>query len=121
MKKGGLDFQDKGFFDLDFPTDKLTAHNYTFYYDVLLAPYINQRYIKILELGVKKGGSLKMWRELFDESANIYGIDIEQGAPMFEKDAHIKILVLDTKEWTTLRKAFIGIIFAENVFSILKL
>jgi len=34
--------------------------------------------LRILEIGVWKGGSLQLWRKLFGESAIIYGIDIDE-------------------------------------------
>jgi glycosyltransferase involved in cell wall biosynthesis len=52
-------------------TDKYYKHNYTYLYD---------RYIKkpkkILEIGVKHGASLDMWRRAFPK-AKIFGIDIK--------------------------------------------
>lgn len=34
--------------------------------------------LRILEIGVWKGGSLQLWRKFFGESAIIYGIDIDE-------------------------------------------
>jgi hypothetical protein len=36
--------------------------------------------LKILEIGVWKGGSLQLWRSYFGEEAIIYGIDIDESA-----------------------------------------
>jgi hypothetical protein len=44
-------------------------------YELYFAPYRNTS-VKMLEIGVFKGGSLEMWREYFGESATIFGIDI---------------------------------------------
>ncbi len=33
--------------------------------------------VKMLEIGVSKGGSLEMWREYFGPAATIYGVDID--------------------------------------------
>jgi 2-polyprenyl-3-methyl-5-hydroxy-6-metoxy-1,4-benzoquinol methylase len=49
-------------------------HNYTEIYGDLLRYYRN-RQNNILEIGIRQGGSLKMWSEYFTNS-NIYGIDI---------------------------------------------
>ena len=46
----------------DFATDKGSRHNFSLYYDVMLEPYV-PRPVTLLEIGVKKGGSIKMWRE----------------------------------------------------------
>jgi hypothetical protein len=43
-------------------------------YDPILAPWVNKK-IKLLELGVRKGGSLQLWRDYFPR-ATIVGIDL---------------------------------------------
>ena len=61
--------------DLDsYNTDKIT-HGYLDVYDPLLAPWVD-REIKLLEVGVREGGSLQLWRDYFRLGA-IIGIDIE--------------------------------------------
>lgn len=69
--------------------DKGTLHHYIESYDRLFTPY---RYgkINVLEIGICKGHSLKMWREYFPD-ANIYGIDIDvidkiPGVTMYQAD-----------------------------------
>ena len=95
---------DKGWASIDFPTDKATRHNYTRSYDILLAPY--QHTAKnVLELGIKKGGSIKLWREYFDAGAFIYGMDIDHGCPTFPRDGHIKSIFLDTNNREDVLKA----------------
>ena len=49
-------------------------HNYTELYDKLIRPYKNQS-IKLLEIGVRWGGSLLMWKDFLPD-AEVYGIDI---------------------------------------------
>jgi hypothetical protein len=44
-------------------------------YERFFAPYRNTS-VKMLEIGVFKGGSLEMWREYFGKAATIFGIDI---------------------------------------------
>ncbi|CAL1149115.1 unnamed protein product [Cladocopium goreaui] len=85
----------KGWGSVDFPTDKASLHNYTQIYDVLLAPYQHTAR-NVLEIGIKKGGSMKLWREFFDASAFIYGMDIDPSCPTFTRDAHMKSIILDT-------------------------
>jgi len=45
-------------------------------YDRHFAQYRNTS-VKMLEIGVFKGGSLDMWREYFGRSATVFGIDID--------------------------------------------
>lgn len=59
-----------------FNTDKDTRHNYTTYYDVVLFPYYEYD-VSVVEVGVRKGGSIKMWRELFSTGSYIWGVDID--------------------------------------------
>lgn len=61
---------------IKYGTDKSSKeHNYTPIYEDLLG-YKRDKIFKVLEIGVKRGASLKMWEEYFP-NANIYGIDIE--------------------------------------------
>jgi len=57
-------------------TDKNTIHSYLGLYEKLLS---SKKYTakKILEIGVRDGGSIKLWHDYFSE-ATIYGIDIEK-------------------------------------------
>ncbi len=43
-------------------------------YDPILAPWVNKK-MKLLEIGVRKGGSLQLWRDYFPQ-ATIVGIDL---------------------------------------------
>jgi 23S rRNA U2552 (ribose-2'-O)-methylase RlmE/FtsJ len=54
--------------------DKGTIHHYIESYDRLFSEKRNDN-INVLEIGINRGESLKMWREYFP-NANIYGIDI---------------------------------------------
>lgn len=42
--------------------------------------------MKILEIGVYKGGSLQMWKDYFGEKATVVGIDINPQCKQFEKE-----------------------------------
>jgi hypothetical protein len=55
-------------------TDKNTVHSYLETYTNLLC---NRRVEKILEVGVKNGGSIQLWHDYF-EKALIYGIDTNE-------------------------------------------
>jgi hypothetical protein len=85
-----------GFLSKEFPTDKKSLHSYMDSYDRIMAPYRGTARATVLEIGVKKGGSIKLWREYFQATAMIYGMDIDPGVPTFVLDSHIKIMVLDS-------------------------
>jgi hypothetical protein len=55
-------------------TDKIT-HRYLDVYDPILAPWVDKE-IKLLEVGIFKGGSLQLWRDYFPLGA-IIGIDLK--------------------------------------------
>jgi hypothetical protein len=55
-------------------TDKIT-HGYLDVYDPILAPWLG-REIKLLEIGILKGGSLQLWRDYFP-LGTIVGIDLK--------------------------------------------
>ena len=44
-------------------------------YDTYLAPY-RSKPVKMLEIGVNRGGSLQLWRRYFGAEASIYGVDV---------------------------------------------
>jgi len=66
-------------------TDKGSqCHAYTQYYDMIFNKIKNQP-LKILEIGVQRGNSLKMWKEYFSNSL-INGIDIDPNCKKIEED-----------------------------------
>lgn len=71
-------------FALKYDTDKSSKwHNYTEKYERYFLPLQN-KHLKILEIGIQNGFSLKTWKEYFPH-ANIYGIDIEDCSHMNEE------------------------------------
>lgn len=56
-------------------SDKGTTHSYIEEYERLFAPFRQRQPITMLEIGLCRGGSLRMWHEYFDRSA-VHGIDI---------------------------------------------
>ena len=56
----------------------------------------------VLEIGVYKGSSLKMWKEYFP-NATIYGIDINPNAKQYEED-RINIIIADQNSDDDLKK-----------------
>lgn len=91
-----------GFSSATLPTDKATLHNYGPTYDVLMKPYHNDaaasKPVRILEVGVKKGGSLKLWREYFPPSASVFGIDVDPTITSFPRDIGIKTAIADSTD-----------------------
>lgn len=59
----------------DLPTDKTTCHSYESFYDAALEPY-RGRSIRLLEIGVNRGGSLRLWDAYFAGLAAIVGVDV---------------------------------------------
>jgi hypothetical protein len=56
-----------------YDTDKI-GHHYLEVYDPILAPWVDKE-IKLLEVGIHKGGSLQLWRDYF-RRGTIVGIDL---------------------------------------------
>ncbi|MGK2869353.1 MAG: class I SAM-dependent methyltransferase [Mycobacterium sp.] len=62
-------------------------------YDSVLAPY-KSRPIRMLEIGVARGGSLQMWRRYLHPDSVIVGIDIDPGTAQFDNPSagqHVRI------------------------------
>lgn len=72
------------------PTERLQGKNYTKYYTRIFNSMRNE-VLNILEIGVHRGASLKMWQEYFPNS-NIYGIDINKSCVKYN-DNRIKVFI----------------------------
>ena len=60
-------------------------------YDALVLPYAGSD-VRMLEIGVSKGGSLALWRKALGEKATIFGIDIDPKCAEFDgKFATVRI------------------------------
>ena len=59
-------------------TDKGTVHSYLDVYESLFTP-IRESCRKVLEIGVQRGGSMKLWNDYFP-NAEIYGYDVDLSA-----------------------------------------
>jgi hypothetical protein len=57
--------------------------HYLAVYDKILAPYIGSE-VKMLEIGVSKGGSLALWRKFLGPDAVIFGIDVNPACAAFD-------------------------------------
>lgn len=71
-------------FDLNPFTDKNSVHCYVKgYYETELFKYKDQK-LTFLEIGVRTGGSLKLWSEYFLNAKKIIGIDIDE-SPLLDQ------------------------------------
>ena len=60
-------------------------------YDRILGRYQNTD-LKFLEIGVFKGGSMRLWRNFFGEEATIFGVDIDPSCKMYDgKSGQVRI------------------------------
>jgi hypothetical protein len=72
---------------LKYKTDKSSAfHNYTEKYEQYFSN-LRDKPIKLLEIGIQNGYSLKTWKEYFSQ-ATIYGMDIVDCSQMDEERVH---------------------------------
>lgn len=72
-------------------TDKNSKHSYFPVYEKLFNDFRNNE-INLLEVGIYKGGSVKLWSDYFPK-ANIYACDIEDNIkiPEIKKNERIKL------------------------------
>lgn len=83
-----------------YETDKVNPHTYGSAYDQLFAEFDRNAPLKIVEIGVQKGGSLCAWRDYFPH-ATILGIDIEdQVLPEYRRD-DIFYTICDINDYKT--------------------
>jgi hypothetical protein len=80
--------------ELFFSTREETAHKWLHYlpiYDEIFSSLVGSR-VRFLEIGVSKGGSLRMWRKFLGEDATIFGVDINGDCSVFDgKYAQVRI------------------------------
>ena len=87
------------------PTDKATSHDYVNVYDTLLEPYQKNGAVSLLEVGVKKGGSMQLFREFFSHDSRIYGVDIDPTITSFPRDIGMKTLVFNSSDRNAARNS----------------
>ena len=68
------------------------GHGYTIYYEKYFSQ-LRQRPIKLLEIGVLDGRSVKMWKEYFPQ-AEVFGLDLDPSCAKFGED-RIQIFIGD--------------------------
>lgn len=96
-------------------TDKDSIHSYGEVYEKLLAKY--QDCENVLEIGIYKGGSLKVWERYFPH-ANVHGIDCDEQPhggmadlrPMIASGKH-NIHIMDATNQYEVAKKFEGVKF----------
>jgi hypothetical protein len=62
-------------------TDKYQLGYYDDFYEKHFKPFIKVP-INILEIGIRNGGSIKIWKEYFHPDSNVYGGEIENFTPI---------------------------------------
>lgn len=76
--------------------------NYFDIYEKHFSRFINKE-PTILEIGVSKGGSLRMWRDYFGPGCKIVGVDINSDCKKLE-DTDIEIFIGDQSDPTLIKK-----------------
>ncbi|QIK78079.1 class I SAM-dependent methyltransferase [Sphingomonas piscis] len=83
-------------------TDKAShGHNYLDLYEELLAPFRDRGNLRIIEIGVHEGASLRVWKDFFPD-AQIVGVDIKE-ACRAHADTSIQIEIGDQGDETFLQ------------------
>lgn len=104
-KNKGLYFQNYTELDklgLKHGTDKASdRHDYLRGYEVFLKEYKNEE-ITVMELGVDKGQSIKMWTEYYP-NAHLYGVDINPDCRAFAGE-RTDIIIADLSDLSELEK-----------------
>lgn len=77
-------------------TDKFSGHQYLSTYERLFNP-ITESVKNILEVGVQRGESLELWKNLFP-NAMVYGAEVLESAVKIQKQERIKIFFGDAYE-----------------------
>lgn len=80
-------------------------HHYFEIYDQWFSGYRSQTGLRVLEIGVYRGGSLKMWREYFHPETTIVGLDIDSDCKVYENpDAKIFVEIGDQADASFLKR-----------------
>ena len=90
-------------------TDKNTTHSYLELYEILLSSK-KETAKNILEIGIKDGGSIKLWNDYFS-NATIYGLDIITQKEIWDgiqNNKRIKLGTFDAYDETFFRNEFLN-------------
>jgi len=71
-------------------SDKVRRHGYHEAYGPLLAPYLCQAKVRILEIGVQDGNSLRLWETMFPDHVIIVGV-------VYGKSGSVRVDAFKTK------------------------
>jgi hypothetical protein len=90
----------------------VNVHKWLHYFEIYerhFAPFRGKP-VKVLEIGVYKGGSLRMWQAYFGSNSTIVGLDINPTCKKFEKTAdniHVRIGDQESQSFlTSVQKEF---------------
>lgn len=97
-------------------TDKGSVHSYIDVYEELLLPY-REKANKVLEIGIFKGNSMRMWEQYFTK-AEVHGADCSDQPhggmadlrPMIAEGSHF-IHIMDATSELDIQKEFRGMLF----------
>ena len=79
-------------------------HHYFEIYDQWFSRFRQKPDLRVLEIGVFRGGSLRMWREYFHKDATVVGLDIEPSCKAYENpDRKIFVEIGDQTDESFLR------------------
>ena len=67
-------------------TDKVYLHGYHRFYESLLAPLRFKHGLRMLEIGVQSGRSMKTWAKYFENAASIQGVEKDEDLMTFSCD-----------------------------------
>lgn len=74
------------------------GEHYLVVYERYFRKFVNKP-VNMLEIGVRDGGSLEVWKKYFGDQANIFGLDITPECKKFEED-RVKIFIGDQADKT---------------------
>jgi len=76
-------------------------HHYFDVYERFLSP-LRAKPVTLLEIGMWRGGSLRMWRDYFGSAARIYGMDVDPGCVAYAPDG-VRVFIGDQADRGFLR------------------
>jgi hypothetical protein len=91
-----------------YKTDKASFYKFRYthdYFNIVYTPILEKlrlKSLKILEIGVRKGSSLRVWKDYFRHGI-VYGIDIDKET-MIEDEPRIKTFLADQTDKEALQK-----------------
>lgn len=94
-------------------TDKYQLGYYDHFYEKHFKPYLNSP-INILEIGIRGGGSIKIWKEYFHSDSNVYGGEIEDFNPI-ENTTCYKIDMYSQKALDLFQDSYFDIIIDDGL------